>query len=226
MVGKVKYRQKIRTATKDADLCTVADEAFAHLVLRNNFARWEDIHSQKKKEGYLSARQKALDERETDSTGKLKRARIFESNTPPLWTDAGLKFSDRKKQRFKGWSVAGLKAYNIFYDQVKKDRKENEGFFEKFLEYLKKKNKTADDSNPNDSNDGTITKLDHVVPRNELFSDDEETESEEEAPQLDENGKELTLEQLLMPSILAGKPPPSRSDEKAVIESASEVTAL
>jgi hypothetical protein len=101
-------------ATNDRTLCTVSDEAFAMLLLENNFDRWQDIYQ--------------LQKGEVSPKGGQKR-REFESDIPIRYTEGGIVYDKTVKNNDpKGWSTEGMKRYNGLYAMVKEHHKTNETF--------------------------------------------------------------------------------------------------
>ena len=77
---------------------TISDEAFALIVVENNWERWVDMHEQNN---------------------------FKSSNIMPKFTNAGkTQYSSNgsSNQKYKGWSAAGLKQFNEIFLMVKQNR--------------------------------------------------------------------------------------------------------
>ena len=116
---KTVFQRQVLVATNDITLSTVSDEAFALLLLENNYDRWVDIYRRQKGEV-------------TPKRGQKRRE--FESDVPTKYTKGGIVYDQTaKKQHPKGWSSEGIQRFNELFDSVKQDRKENKSFIKKWL---------------------------------------------------------------------------------------------
>jgi len=124
VVGAHEWNSRLMDPKLDPDkLFTPSDEAFALLVLENNYIRWLDIFEQNNHKMPLPARQ------EPDQQVKKK----FLSNVPPEFTSGGNKFHSPPKNRTKGWSKDGIDRFNQHYQQVLRDRRDYPSFNEEFI---------------------------------------------------------------------------------------------
>ena len=97
VVGKCVYKSQKHKALVST-YTTISDEAFALIVVENNWERWMDMHEHN---NYKS------------------------SNVMPKFTNAGkTRYSSNgsSNQKYKGWSAAGLKRFNEIFLMVKNDR--------------------------------------------------------------------------------------------------------
>jgi hypothetical protein len=123
VIKKSVFEHQVAVATNDRTLCTVSDEAFALLLLENNFDGWQDIYRLRKVEV-------------TPKRGQKRRE--FESDVPTRYTKGGIVYDKTIKNNDpKGWSAEGIKRYNEQYATVKADRKSNKAFTIKWLEERK-----------------------------------------------------------------------------------------
>ena len=116
---KTVFQRQVLVATNDSTLCTVSDEAFALLLLENNYDRWVDIYRLQKGEV-------------TPKRGQKRRE--FESDVPTKYTKGGIVYNQtEKKEDPKGWSSEGIKRFNELFDSVKQDRKAHKTFIKTWL---------------------------------------------------------------------------------------------
>ena len=97
VVGKQIYKSR-KHKSLVSTYTSISDEAFALIVVENNWERWVDMHEQKN---------------------------FKSSNVMPKFTNAGkTRYSGNgsSNQKFKGWSAAGLKRFNEIFLMVKQDR--------------------------------------------------------------------------------------------------------
>jgi hypothetical protein len=116
VIKKSAFKHQVAVATNDRTLCcTVSNEAFALLLLENNFDRWQDIYRLRKGEVKPKRGQKR---------------REFESDVPTCWyTKGGIVYDKTVKNNDpKEWSAEGIK---------KEDRKSNKAFTINWLEERK-----------------------------------------------------------------------------------------
>lgn len=111
VVGKKRFKAKMNEhLTKDAEICTVSDEAFALLLLENQYDRWTDIHQRKCNSS-------------TEVRGKSeRRKRKWESDVAPKYTEGGIKYSKERRMNHKGWREEGIVRFNVLSAMVKEDR--------------------------------------------------------------------------------------------------------
>ena len=158
-IGRKTFWKDIVTSVKaDQDVTTVSNEAFALLVLENNWERWIDLFNNSR----------------CQNPPVKGRKRISLSDKKPKYTRGGILYSSNSnRDDGKGWSNEGIERFNELFDLVRKDRKKHPGFIARFLEAqkasLEKKIQKA-----------KRKLIDVPVARHELFSDSEE---EVEPPQ-------------------------------------------
>ncbi len=99
-----------------SQIATVSDEAFALVLLENNFNVWSDMYS----------------------TGVTKGSTIN-----PEYTNGGNSISNGRSRKYKGWSDAGIDKYNDLFDKVKQDRKQHLNFDKLYLDKKKEEWKLA-----------------------------------------------------------------------------------
>lgn len=118
VVGPDLFRQRIQD-NKAKDPCTASDEAFALLLLENNYDRWLDIFD--KNEGLPSQR-------------RGDRTKQCDSDIEPKYTRGGIKFSiERESPKAKGWSNEGIERFNVLFKRVKKDRRDHTKFVKRLI---------------------------------------------------------------------------------------------
>ena len=170
VVGKVLFNVRLRNRDiQEADLLTISDEAFALLVLENNFDRWIDIF-----EKYGCLPKGKVD----PVTGNRKREHF--SNVATKYTEGGIKFEPQKQgeivpvQVGKGWSDKGIERFNELFDIVEEDRlaERNADFFDWYKNSrLKQK-----------ASENRAKKNKYTQPaRHELFSEDEDAPVDDES---------------------------------------------
>ena len=120
VIGRKKFKMKSSEQLKrDADICTVSDEAFALLILENQYDRWSDIFEQRK----LNA---------TEITIRSERPKQkWESDVSPKYTDGGIIYKDGRKMTHKGWREAGIERFNTICKKVAADCKDNPAIVER-----------------------------------------------------------------------------------------------
>jgi hypothetical protein len=111
VVGKKKFKATMSGQIKrDVEICTVSDEAFALLLLENQYDRWTDI---------FTINQKMTMEVLGSSE---RRKRKWESDVSPKYTEGGINYSDNRKMSQKGWKESGIVRFNALCALVKEDR--------------------------------------------------------------------------------------------------------
>jgi hypothetical protein len=93
-----------------SQIATVSDEAFALVLLENNFNVWSDMYTK----------------------GVTKGSAIN-----PEYTNGGNSLSNGRSRKYKGWSDAGIDKYNDLFDKVKQDRLTHRLFDKLYLEKKK-----------------------------------------------------------------------------------------
>ena len=111
MGKKTFWKQTIQNATNDQDMTTKSNEAFALLLLENQWDRWLDIFT--------------LNDGKMTSRRGQKRA-MSESKVMPKYTRGGITYAAGNRED-------GQKG-NALYDLVSEDRKKNPEFIKKWLE--------------------------------------------------------------------------------------------
>ena len=121
ITGKTAWNERMKTAKKDSDMAEDTDEAFALLLIENSYYRWEDLF-----------------DKEYHSQEDGKEEEKIESDVDTLYTSSNQKYKDRAiKNGERGWSKQGIVRFNELVDSVRKDRKKNNHFFQKWREYLR-----------------------------------------------------------------------------------------
>lgn len=167
------WASRVSQAKIETDICSVSDEAFALLVYENNIDRWTDIYS--KDPNALLPR-----------LGAGKRRSYCESLVPTKYTRGGIQYSgDQDKPcrgyNGKGWSNEGITRFNVLYGKVLHDRKDNSGFFDRYVAYYKQK--IDKEKPPARKKIGETV----VLARHNLFGEsDDDTEDEEVGAKEDE----------------------------------------
>jgi hypothetical protein len=179
IAGKNKIKNRIATpVVADNQICTVSDEAFAMLVLENNYDRWVDVQKNKR-EGSTGV----------DPSLALKsdkRKRKWESNVSPKYTEGGIVYSQKGKATQKGWKDEGIQRFNVLCQQVNADRNAYPDVVPKMIQAWK-----AVDSAPK-------TKVtDDIVPETAAYHElwDDETEpmqAQESKDESNSSGEEAT----------------------------------
>ena len=125
VVGSSEFQGRIVDDRREADnLCTPSDEAFAHLVLENNYDRWLDIFIQNKNQAPVPKKKFGNPEKQ------------FYSDVKPKYTAGGIKYNDEsilESSKSKGWSVEGIKRFNELYQKIIDDRKEHKTWMNNFI---------------------------------------------------------------------------------------------
>ena len=124
VVGKIRYRRLVK-GNPMTEVATISDEAFAHLLLENNFDRWVDIHKSRPIAHSLP--------------GKKKR---WESDVLPKYTVGGLAATGGSR-KYKGWTNEGIARYNTLFAAVKADRRKNKNFDVQYGDAVKYKDGAA-----------------------------------------------------------------------------------
>ena len=99
-----------------SEIATVSDEAFALVLLDNNYKVWLDMVSNGITKG---------------------------STVDPEYTNGGNSMSNGRSRKYKGWSDAGIDQYNALFDRVQEDRTERPDFEKSYLEKKKEDWKKA-----------------------------------------------------------------------------------
>ena len=98
IVGLIEFDRRVNnTQLKAFELCTVSDEAFAMLVLENNYDRWLDIFERNDCKKPHPKRQK-----------ESKRKQFY-SDKKPLYTEGGIMFNNGNSSGQKLKVKAGVK---------------------------------------------------------------------------------------------------------------------
>ena len=166
MGKKTYWKQTIQNASNDQDMTTKSNEAFALLLLENQWDRWLDIFT--------------LNDGKMTSRRGQKRA-TSESKVMPKYTRGGITYAaGNREDGQKGWSKEGILRFNALYDLVSEDRKKNPEFIKKWLE-----------SERENMSDGKRRRKKDIpempAAKHELFSDEESMKKEEKS------GMELLL---------------------------------
>ena len=105
----ITWNKKVHDADSLCSVFTVSDEAFALLVLENNWERWLDINN-KSKNNYIPTKRNRGD-------------KPVESDILPLYTNINGNSANAGKEVNRGWTEAGIKRLNELCTMVKEDRK-------------------------------------------------------------------------------------------------------
>jgi hypothetical protein len=134
--GVLKWEKgkKFRDDMIPSNTFTVSDEAFALVVVENNFSMWIDEYRMKKKQEDLEVE---------GERGGAVGVKIKSKKFKPLYTDLAGTMGGKS-----GWAGQGLDAFNCLYELVendrgadmKKRRESMESEFSKWLEDSKKEN--------------------------------------------------------------------------------------
>ena len=184
-MGKKSYwKQQIENAVTDQDVTTRSNEAFALLVLENQWERWLDIYI--KNEGKMVSK-------------RGRKRSVCESLIPPKYTRGGITFKKQKRNEeeneaktneedgtktneevdakankldgMKGWTSEGILCFNELYDMVTKDRRKHKDFIKGWLEREKEDLFSTQNRKRKD-----VKELPKA--RHELFSDNEDSVAE------------------------------------------------
>jgi hypothetical protein len=90
---------------EDRDICTISNEAFAILVLENQYDWWTDIYNNK------------LDMPVQAVTGHAEKEKCkWESNLGPKYTNGGILYrSDKWRMTHKGWKEAPTSGNSMYF---------------------------------------------------------------------------------------------------------------
>ena len=120
VLKKSVFEHQISVATNDTTLCTVSDEAFALLLLENNYDRWVDLYR--------------FQQGDVAPARRGQKRQKMESDVHTKYTKGGIVYDKSEKTNApKGWSPAGIRRFNELFDKVKKDRKSNKTFITMWL---------------------------------------------------------------------------------------------
>ena len=173
VVGKLRYRKLVR-GQRMTHVATSSDEAFALLLLENNYDRWLDVHNNSK--GQAQAHE--------TPPGKTKR---WESDVSPKFTVGGLLLTGGSR-KYKGWTDAGIVRYNELFHAVSLDRKRNREFTTRYLDTTKKAYEAAKGlAQTEDDGTGMATpqRATHQLWANDTDSEEEYVSADEETPETD-----------------------------------------
>lgn len=158
-VGRKTYwKHIVASASKDEHVATVSNEAFALLILENNWERWMEFYASS------GGRVESL-------KGKKKPVSI--TKKLPKYTRGGIYHKEKQQldgEVGRGWTSEGIRRFNEIYDNVKKDRRMFPGFINDWLvEERQRLGKRSFD----------IEKREFVAPRarHDLYSDSEEDDN-------------------------------------------------
>ena len=151
ITGKTNWGINLISASKDADVASVTDEAYALLALDNYWNVWCDLH------------------KNNQSNDKRKRNK---TNVQTKYTYENM---DKKHRAIKygnrGWSYDGIRKFNNLVHEVKRDRVDNKKFFQEWcLQQNRAKEKRTRKQQPSL----------HLLPMDDLFSGDEDDKSDNE----------------------------------------------
>ena len=168
VVGVVLFNNRIKDKNRSADsLFTKTDEAFALLMLENNWDRWIDIFK-------LNNNRIPPIKRKRDGEEKVSI-----SNIRPKYTDGGISYSDESsasQTKGRGWSEKGIRRFNEIIDMVKKSRKDHPNFLKDFV--TKERQKL--NQNKYQNKKGIEHRKHVVIPAHDKFCEDVEACSNDE----------------------------------------------
>ena len=159
VVGSHEWDSRILDPTLDPNkLCSVSDEAFAHIVIENNYSRWYNMYMRNDFRIPLPMPQ-----------GEDKSKKVL-SNTKPKFTTGGNVYDDPPETKTKGWSQAGIDRFNEIFKDIAADRLAHPDWNRKFIRAERKKMEEHLQSKPR-----AVTKTTSAASYAEMvsFSDDE-----------------------------------------------------
>ena len=120
---KTVWNRKLKTAREDKDLITISSEAFALLVIENQWKRWLHMFEL--------------------SSGKVGSVKLDENvMKKPKYTRGGIWYTESADEDSKigvqrGWSAEGIQRYNHLLKMVAVDRRTHKQFFPNWLQGMK-----------------------------------------------------------------------------------------
>ena len=170
VVGVATFNNRIKVTRRPANtLFTKTDEAFALLMLENNWDRWIDIFK-------LSDNRIPSVKRHRDGEEKVSISHIR-----PKYTDGGISYSDESASsstKGRGWSEEGRAQFNVIVDMVNKSRRDHPNFPNDFVK--KEREKINNDNQQKKKHLALIKNV--VVPAHDKFCDDNEECVSEQVP--------------------------------------------
>jgi hypothetical protein len=122
VVSTYEWNNRILNTMFDPDkLCTVSDEAFALLVVENNYERWIDMYVQNDLKPPIP---------QTQSSDRKKKVL---SNVKPYFTTGGNVYEEPPPSKTKGWSQQGIDRFNELFKLVKDNRASYPKFMREFV---------------------------------------------------------------------------------------------
>ena len=161
VVGVVEFNNWIKDMKRPPDaLFTRTDEAFALLMLENNWERWIDIFK-------LSDNRIPPVKRHRDGGEKVSISQV-----KPLYTEGGISYSDNSSSssntKGRGWSEKGRIRFNQIMEMVDKSRKDHPNFLKDFVIGERERIKT----NSNQNKKQIEVVKNHVLPKHDKFCDE------------------------------------------------------
>ena len=130
---KTLYENKLEVAKKDEDLCTISDEAFALLLLENNWDHWTDIYS-KNSDALVPKRGRSTELISNIATKYTKGGVKYGTGSDGSVANKESSAESKSTENRKGWSTEGIRRFNSLYLKVKEDREKNKRWFTNFVE--------------------------------------------------------------------------------------------
>jgi hypothetical protein len=130
VVGIATFNERVRNPKFNPNLlCSPSDEAFALLVVENNYNRWVDI---------FQSNDYSIPHSKRNRDGNTKTCT---SNIRPLYTEGGNVYSENESygSKSKGWSIAGIHRFNKLVQLILEDRMNHPNFLKEFCESERKK---------------------------------------------------------------------------------------
>ena len=174
VVGKIEYKHRLAHGCPESsqDMCTVADEAFALLLLDNNYERWVDIEENRDESDQM--RQAFVREYGTKAS-----VRHWMSSVKPKYTGSGLNLvkapvvplanrkganqSSSNATTEKAWSEEGIQRFNELVEEVKTNRATfDQTWFPKYLATVR--DTDADSDGDEDGGEGKKKKKKMTMP--------------------------------------------------------------
>ena len=175
VVGKFKFSEALLdpVCTKEKEVATISDEAFALLLVENSYNRWIDIAEHFKFNRPPRTRVSFGSTNSKDyvcgTKTKYTSGGIFFKKDGETQPNDDTSFNEATEGVRKGWSNEGIRRYNELVDLVTKDRVNHPSFFREYKENAIKEARLNANKKRKCSYDVVPT-----VAKHELFTDDEE----------------------------------------------------
>ena len=173
VTGKTLWNINLDSATKDSDLASVTDEAFCLLLLINSYDRW--IHLYKTGLYKRNKHKVTMNRGNIDVSEDVSNVNNLDVETK--FTYLKMKTEDRAiKQGTRGWSYEGIRTFNELTNKIKEDRK-NRNFITRWL---------GGNRNIVTRKKAAKPKVPILLPKDDLFSSDEDNDEEDRCTVADE----------------------------------------